>query len=281
MKTKTFGNIVSDPKLSIVVVTYNTGSELISCLESLSTQSENHFETILVDNGNILEDSISKFKLTYIHTGSNLGPSEARNIGLNISKSGIVAFLDDDAVADKNWVKSILDTLKDKDVIGLRGKIFPKNPNNHLNLMQSHYNLGDRELNYFVDLEGNSAFKKDYLVKSGGFRKSLFGHEGPELSYRIKNLFPNKRIVYSPKVIIYHEYADNLFHLLSKSFRHGYMSGQINEKLANIESYTASFKVKKTSPKKTAYTIFLSKVRNLFSILGRIKYKLVRNITKI
>lgn len=215
----TFGTPESNPKLSVIVVCYNTGLELIDCLNSLKQQTEKEFETILIDNANIDIKELNGFNLRYIHTGDNLGPSKARNIGTNISKSDIIAFLDDDAIADKYWVSSMIKSLQPKDVIGVRGKVVPKK-SRFYNLIAYHYNLGGFVKPWYIDLEGNCGFKKKEYIEAGGFDNKLFGGEGIELTYRLFQLTKGATI-YDPSIIIAHDYADSLWHFINKSYRNG------------------------------------------------------------
>ena len=126
---KNFGKINECPKISVIIVAYNTKKELLDCLNSLNKQSVKNFEIIIVDNGNEDLDKLKKYSIRYIKLDKNYGPSYARNIGTKFARAKIVAFLDDDAIADKNWVKNIIEAFEKLDIIGLRGKVLPKNKN--------------------------------------------------------------------------------------------------------------------------------------------------------
>ena len=67
--------------------------------------------------------------------------------------------------------------------------------------------------------EGNSAVRRDVFLTIGGFNSKLYGHEGIDLSYRLRNL---GKQLYIPSIIIYHDLGDNLKHFLKKQYRHGY-----------------------------------------------------------
>jgi GT2 family glycosyltransferase len=80
----------AQPDLSIIIVNYNGGDELIACLQSLLGAGEDiSFEVIVVDNDSS-DDSIERagesftdFK--FIRAGENLGFAKASNLGLKIS----------------------------------------------------------------------------------------------------------------------------------------------------------------------------------------------------
>jgi len=206
-------------KVSVIIVAYNTGKEIIDCLDSLKKQTNKEFDIIVVDNGNENLDVLKNYDLFYIKLNKNYGPSLARNIGVSFSKSEIVAFLDDDAITDKNWVDGIISAFKDVKIQALRGKILPKSKGKMFNYLASHYDLGDKIIPNYFGIEGNCAFRRNKYVKLGGFNPKLFGAEGLDISYRAFKKGYNT--IYHPKVIIYHDYADSWKHFIEKNFRHG------------------------------------------------------------
>lgn len=265
-------NQENTPKISVIIVAYNTGAELFDCLNSLKEQAEKNFEVILVDNGTLNQEDLRGYSLSYFWTGENLGPSAARNIGLKHAKADIVAFLDDDGITDKNWIKNILMSFEDPNIMALRGKIIPKNASSVLNNLQSHYNLGDLKIDHYIDLEGNSAFKKTAIVTVGGFESALFGHEGAELSYKLQKKYPSSRIIYSPDVLIFHNYADGFLHLLKKSFRHGLMASGLEKTAPEILYYVNSFYSGKPKNPKPFLVLFLIKLFGIFMLLGKLSH---------
>ena len=70
-------------KVSVIIVAYNTGKEIIDCLDSLKKQTNKEFDIIVVDNGNENLDVLKNYDLFYIKLNKNYGPSLARNIGVS------------------------------------------------------------------------------------------------------------------------------------------------------------------------------------------------------
>jgi len=199
------------PKLTIVIVAYNRHKELLENLNALNNQTDNSFEVIVVDNsGDLaeLKNSANKFNygLCGVELNLNLGPSPARNIGTEFAKGQYIAFLDDDAVADKQVVRNIVEHFENHNISGLRGKILPKTPTD-LQSIPVNYDLGDQIITTACEVSCLSAFRKDVLAKTGGFDELLFGTEGMELSYRICKAQKEKvkSILYFPDVVVYHE----------------------------------------------------------------------------
>jgi glycosyltransferase involved in cell wall biosynthesis len=109
---KDFGVAIINPKLSVIIVTWNKENELIECLKGLEHQTNKQFEIIIVDNGNSNLSNYEGRNLKYIQLTRNFHPSFAKNVCLQFAKAGTVAFLDDDAIPDYSWVRIFLLHLK-------------------------------------------------------------------------------------------------------------------------------------------------------------------------
>ena len=245
---KDFGIKITNPKLSVIVVTWNRENELFECLKGLEHQTDKQFEIIIVDNGNSNLSNYEGRNLKYIQLTRNFQLSFAKNVSLQFARARTVAFLDDDAIPDHRWVENIITSFKNNKIIALRGKIMSKNAENIYNLVAYHYNLGKVIIPSFIDSEGNSAFDKNKLVEVDGFNSQLFGHEGVELTYR---LIGNRNIhlsIYDPSVVIYHNYCASFFHFLLKNIKHAQNRKKIkiqNPKLPEFERKYLSLRTKK------------------------------------
>lgn len=101
--------------VSVVVCTFNRADFLDKCLESLLKQVDSpSFEIVVVDNNSTdrtahvaQEASAQKdIPLQYVFL-KEMGLSRARNTGVQAARGEIVAFIDDDAVAEVDWVNKI------------------------------------------------------------------------------------------------------------------------------------------------------------------------------
>ncbi|MBE0428411.1 MAG: glycosyltransferase [Thermoleophilia bacterium] len=217
------------PELSVIVVSYGTGPDLIVCVESLLNNNSGNYEVIVVDNGgndDVIE-KLSTLDILHVHCPRNLYPSEGRNMGAHFARGGILAFLDDDAVVKDNYVQNILKAFGEHAIAGLRGKILPKSDSS-ANLMVSHYDLGDEEKYIrYVNTEGCSAFQKDKYANLQGMNPLLFGYEGAELCLRIERSEGFNSFLYAPDVVICHDFANSHDKLEAKTARHREMSGYL------------------------------------------------------
>ncbi len=67
--------------------------------------------------------------------------------------------------------------MEDKNIIAARGlvKQFGKNTEHYFE--PEHYNLGSKQIPYFINIEGNTVIRKNDYIKVGGMENDLYGHE--------------------------------------------------------------------------------------------------------
>ena len=92
---------VAEPRVSIIMPTYNRGLMLSRAMESALSQTYSDYELIVVDDGSSedVASVVSRFadpRITYFRHETNLGQSSAINTGLDLSRGEFIAFLDDD-----------------------------------------------------------------------------------------------------------------------------------------------------------------------------------------
>ena len=98
------------PKVSIVIPTYNRAKYTKRAIESVLEQTYKNVEIIVVDDGStdntkkILEPFIKQKQIKYFYQ-PNSGPSAARNLGIKNSKGEFIAFLD----SDDEWLPEKLE----------------------------------------------------------------------------------------------------------------------------------------------------------------------------
>jgi len=112
-------------KVSVVVLNWNGQAFLGDALKSLEAQSE-PAEIVVVDNDSSdqsVELINSQFpSVTLIQNDKNLGFAGGVNVGIKYaikSKHDFVALFNNDAKADSNWLKHLVDKLKNDPRVGI------------------------------------------------------------------------------------------------------------------------------------------------------------------
>lgn len=122
------GDVLADRLVKVIVLNWNGGKGLISCLESVATQTHPGTSTILVDNGSSdgsLEAAAARFpNVEVIRNGANLGYCVGNNRGIEraLEKScEFVLLLNNDAVLDSAAVASMVEAADEPPLAGIVG----------------------------------------------------------------------------------------------------------------------------------------------------------------
>lgn len=121
------GNEPSEPKLSVIICTFNRAERLAKCLESLTKQTFKDFEVIIVDGGStdgtlkVTEKSRNSLNTrTVTETRTEL--AQVRDRGWREARGEYVSWIDDDVVVSPSWAEEIVHTLDENpDVSGVSG----------------------------------------------------------------------------------------------------------------------------------------------------------------
>ena len=101
---------IADPRrVSVVINTYNRAASLHNTLLAMPRQNYSDFEVIVV-NGPSTDHTaeVLKHHAANIRVGacSERNLSISRNVGIEMARGDFVAFIDDDAVPDEDWLRS-------------------------------------------------------------------------------------------------------------------------------------------------------------------------------
>jgi glycosyltransferase involved in cell wall biosynthesis len=224
--------------LSVIIPTKNRIKTLKGTVISLLNQSldKKFYEIIVMDQStdskvkefiDELEET-KTFKIRYIYNNIP-GSHSNRNIGVKKAKGDIIIFVDDDIIADKNYLKAIYDSfINDSDIALMTGKILPLYeedevpewvnffwPDNNWGKYIWEISLLDAGDKY-KDISPNLIFgcnfiiRKDIFLRYKGmypdiFPKGMLKYNGSGetlLAYKIKK--DGFKIVYNPAVILNH-----------------------------------------------------------------------------
>jgi cellulose synthase/poly-beta-1,6-N-acetylglucosamine synthase-like glycosyltransferase len=234
----------STPTFSVIICTHDRGQELERCLDGISRQNYSYFDVLVVDSAP--QDAVAfeiarRWGVLYVME-PKVGLSRARNLGVRVSTGEIVAFLDDDAVPDPNWLQNLAAEFKDPQVAAVAGRIqelrSTDEPPNEVGEFYSLDCLGDQRrrvdrenLQWFeianfggIGQGSNMAFRRSGLHSWPGFEHRLGRGSrisGSEEHYAFFRLIERgHRVVYAPDASVYHPYPADLPILRRHQLRH-------------------------------------------------------------
>lgn len=219
------------PVISVIICSYNRATYIREALESLYNQqiSKEKYEVIVVDNNS--SDNTDQVCQTFLsdHPDFNAlymkesqqGSSFARNAGAAVAAGTILVFMDDDAVAEPNFItgyKALFD--KFHDAVGAGGRIIPryipsepKWMSYYVSSLVGNFDYSPTSCSFEkgkYPLESNMAVRKDAFENIGGFNTALpgvkgtlrIGGEGKDFFYRLTE--GGKPILYEPLIRVHH-----------------------------------------------------------------------------
>ena len=115
------------PGCSVIVCTRHRPDPLGRCLASLAALDGPDPEVIVVDNtqGDPETERVANRAGARYVVETRVGLSRARNAGIDAATGDLIAFLDDDAVADPAWLSRHSEVLADDSLMASTGRILP------------------------------------------------------------------------------------------------------------------------------------------------------------
>ncbi|MCE5278149.1 MAG: glycosyltransferase family A protein [Planctomycetaceae bacterium] len=211
--------------ISVVICTFNRAPLLRQAVESFLAQEAMQaldYELIVVDNNSrddtakVIEPFMSDPHVRYVLEPQQ-GLSHARNRGIAESKGDIVAFLDDDVLLDRHWLRNLDTSFNETraDIIGGRADLLLDGPapvwmGPKFEIWLSRVDLGPVRKPVTSGIFGlNLAFRKAALEEIGGFSpamgrtgKTLFAGEEDAAIRAV--LARGGTVIYDPDVKVQH-----------------------------------------------------------------------------
>lgn len=196
---------------------------LSAALESLADQTCPPDEVILVidHNPTLLTKARSAFPdALVIENTSTSGLSGARNSGVMAASGEVIAFLDDDAVAEPDWLERLLAPYEDTRVVAVGGRVdpsweagkpewFPEEFNWVVGCTYTGHRLDPGPVRNVIGC--NMSLRRAAIESAGGFRAELgrsgaqpAGDEETELSIQVTRNQPGSVVWYEPAAVVSH-----------------------------------------------------------------------------
>jgi GT2 family glycosyltransferase len=197
------------PRVSVVVCSFNGSRTIRQCLEGLEKLRYRNFEVIVIDDGSqdATADIARQYKVRLIQT-ENRGLSAARNLGQALATGEIVAYLDDDASPDPDWLSYLADTFHRTNCVGVGGPNIPFADDGevaacvaHTPGRPTHVLLSDSDAEHVPGC--NMAFRRDWLRDAGGFDTQFrVAGDDVDVCWRVRN--SGGKLVFSPAAMVWH-----------------------------------------------------------------------------
>jgi glycosyltransferase involved in cell wall biosynthesis len=199
------------PKVSIVVCSYNGATTLEECLHSLTELNYPDYEVILIDDGskdNTAEIAANFPSVKYVHQ-VNKGLSAARNAGARLASGEIVAYTDSDCMADPEWLTYLVSAMQRQNVHAIGGPNIPPATDSATAKCvaaspggPSHVMIDDRTAEHIPGC--NMAFYRDQLLECGGFDHQ-FRQAGDDVDICWRYLDRGWKIGFAPGAVVWHK----------------------------------------------------------------------------
>jgi mycofactocin system glycosyltransferase len=209
------------PSISIIIPTRDRAESLVECLESLYSQDypSEQIEIIVIDDGS-LDDTpklVSSFPCTLLTNPKSRGQSYCRNIGAQQAKGEILAFLDDDCVAGRTWLKDLVPYFEWDSVGAVGGYVDGYSDQSLLDRYEKEFsrlNLGKyilrgaKDRTTFYVPTCNTLVRKKAFVETGGIRETMRLGEDVDFCWRMRDA--GWQALYVPSGMVMHKHRNTL-----------------------------------------------------------------------
>ncbi|WP_436344715.1 glucosyl-dolichyl phosphate glucuronosyltransferase [Natronorubrum sp. FCH18a] len=235
-------------KVSVVVCTYamDRYDVFSECVDSVLAQTYDPLEVVIVVDGN--DDVFERVRTDYgardnvrVHCNdANQGISYSRTRGAELASGEVVAFIDDDAVAEDDWVEELARVYEERDAIAVGGHVAPDWVTEKPDFFPAEFywlvgcderGMGDHMAELRNTYGSNISFRRDVFLSVGGYDENtgrrgdrhIQAHEAP-VCIRMANKY-GRGVVYNTEAVVHHklfDYRGDFRWLVFRSFWQGY-----------------------------------------------------------
>ena len=231
------------PTCSVVICTHDRPDHLDRCLNAVMRLNYSHFDVLVVDNASHdarTREVAARWGARYI-VEPVVGLSRARNRGARACDTEVVAFLDDDAVPESEWLSNLAREFEDPLVMAVTGRILPlqiETESERLCALLGGLDFGGQERRrvdcqtpYWFEMAnfggvgdgGNMAFRRCVFYVWPGFHERLGRGAilvGGEEHYAFFSLIDRGyRMVYTPLAVVRHPFPCTMRDLRARHLR--------------------------------------------------------------
>ena len=235
-------------KVSVVVCTYTMDryGPFTEAVDSVLEQTYEPLEVVLVVDGNetvyehVRDDYGDRENVLVHNNDENRGISHSRTKGAELASGKVVAMIDDDAVAESDWVEQLVKTYETTDAVAVGGRVEPDWQTERPDFFPEEFywlvgcderDFGERGEEVRNTYGSNISFRRDVFLNVGGYDEStgrkghhhIQAHEAP-VCIRIRREY-GKGVIYNTDAVVHHklfDYRGDFWWLTKRSFWQGY-----------------------------------------------------------
>lgn len=214
------------PPVSVIVPVYNDRNYIGKLIESLLDQDypEGLIEIIIIDNNSSddTKEIVRKYSVTLLEENDIQSSYAARNKGIENSQHNILAFIDSDCVASRQWIEKGVNKLLESgaDLVGAKVDFIlsPKRTAAEMYDAITHFDFENSIRDQQGTGAGNLFVHRYVFEKIGLFPGNV--ESGGDFQWSKRAIQNSLKLVYSPEAVVGHP-ARSLNSLLKKRYRTG------------------------------------------------------------
>jgi glycosyltransferase involved in cell wall biosynthesis len=216
--------------VSVVICAYTEQrwEDLLAAVDSIRRQTHPAVEILVVVDHNEPLRRRAAQTLPGAQVVANGGPrglSGARNTGVALARGDVVAFLDDDACADPEWLAHFARAYRDPAVYGVGGAAVPRWPHARPGWFPPEFDwvvgctytgLPDTVSPVRNPIGAGMSFRRSVFSRVGGFTDGIgrigsrpLGCEETELGIRLRQAVPEAVVLYEPRALVHHRVTES------------------------------------------------------------------------
>jgi GT2 family glycosyltransferase len=234
--------IVDYPTATIAICTRNRTDDLLRCLKAVTELPDDGQEILVIDNCPSDDSTLNLVatfpKVKYVLEAKK-GLNKARNRALFEAKNEVIAFIDDDAIPDPNWLRAIIANFSSPNVICVTGLTMPVELETEAQEAFEQYspfckgfnrrvftgNNGNPISTGKIGAGANMAFRKKVVEKVGLFDEALDAgtptYSGGDHEFFARILIAGYHIIYDPAALNWHRHRRTQEELIKVIYGYG------------------------------------------------------------
>ena len=230
-----FSRDESWPRISVAVCSYNGAKKLEECLSRTEQLDYPDYEIIVVNDGSTDATPVvaSRHRVKLLNT-ENSGLSAARNVACEAASGEIVAYIDDDAYPDRDWLKYLAHTFRTGEYAALGGpNLLPPGSSQFAKCVAyapggpAHVLISDLVAEHLPGC--NLAVRRDRLQEVGGFDPQFrVAGDDVDLCWRLQE--KGCTLGFAPSAVVWHHRRGSLKTYWKQQFHYGIAEALLERK---------------------------------------------------